>query len=152
VSILLDTDLLSLLGRKRNPAKLAAWMAEQNDLVISGIAGWNGNMPTRCRRGVVECIWITDKYVIMSAAQFIHELEAMSKSERESIFASLVENQEWREDLLDLMTIADRRNEPVRPIDEVFSDLKIDAWSGASSLRVLPKKNWQSFQVKLGSE
>jgi hypothetical protein len=25
------------------------------------------------------------------------------------------------------MTIADRRNEPVRPIDEVFSDLKIDA-------------------------
>ena len=58
----------------------------------------------------------------MSAAQFIHELEAMSKSERESIFASLVENQEWREDLFDLMTIADRRNEPVRPIDEVFSD------------------------------
>ena len=84
-----------------------------------------------CRRnaagGVVECTWITGKYVIMSAAQFIHELEAMSKSERESIFASLVENQEWREDLFDLMTIADRRNEPVRPIDEVFSDLKIDA-------------------------
>ena len=63
----------------------------------------------------------------MRAAQFIHELEAMSKSERESIFASLVENQEWREDLFDLMTIADRRNEPVRPIDKVFSDLKIDA-------------------------
>ena len=60
----------------------------------------------------------------MSAAQFIHELEAMSKSERETIFASLVENQEWREDLFDLMTIADRRNEPVRPIDEVFSDLR----------------------------
>ena len=51
----------------------------------------------------------------------------MSKSERETIFASLVENQEWREDLFDLMTIADRHNEPVRPIDEVFSDLKIDA-------------------------
>ena len=76
---------------------------------------------------VVECTWITGKHIIMSAAQFIHELEAMSKSERESIFASLVENQEWREDLFDLMTIADRRNEPVRPIDEVFSDLKIDA-------------------------
>ena len=52
----------------------------------------------------------------------------MSESERESMFASLVENQEWREDLFDLMTIADRRNEPVHaPIDEVFSDLKIDA-------------------------
>ena len=76
---------------------------------------------------VVERTWITGKHIIMSAAQFIHELEAMSKSERESIFASLVENQEWREDLFDLMTIADRRNEPVRPIDEVFSDLKIDA-------------------------
>ena len=63
----------------------------------------------------------------MSAARFIHELEAMSKSERESIFASLAENQEWREDLLDLMMIADRRNEPARRIEEVFRDLKIDA-------------------------
>jgi hypothetical protein len=63
-----------------------------------------------------------------------------------------VENREWREDLCDLMTIVDRRNEPVRPIDEVFSDLKIDAGSSASSLRVVPKKNWQSFQVRLGSE
>jgi len=63
----------------------------------------------------------------MSAAEFIHELEAMYKSERERIFASLAENQEWREDLLDLMMIADRRNEPARPIDEVFRDLKIDA-------------------------
>jgi hypothetical protein len=63
----------------------------------------------------------------MSAAEFIHELRAMSTSERERIFASLVENQEWREDLFDLMTIADRRNELVRPIDEVFRDLKIDA-------------------------
>jgi hypothetical protein len=62
----------------------------------------------------------------VSASQFIHELKAMSKSERESIFASLVENPEWREDFFD-PTIADRRNEPVRPIDEVFSDLKIDA-------------------------
>jgi predicted nucleic acid-binding protein len=34
VSILLDTNLLSLLERKRIPAKLAAWIAEQNDLVI----------------------------------------------------------------------------------------------------------------------
>jgi hypothetical protein len=63
----------------------------------------------------------------MSAAEFIHELEAMPESERERIFAILVENKGWREDLLDLMTIADRRNEPVRPIDDVFKDLKIDA-------------------------
>jgi hypothetical protein len=63
----------------------------------------------------------------MSAAEFIHELEAMSKSERERIFASLVENEEWREDLLDLMTLSERQNEPTRPIDVVFKDLNIDA-------------------------
>jgi hypothetical protein len=63
----------------------------------------------------------------MSAAEFIEQLKAMPAAERETIFARLAENQEWREDLLDLMTIADRRNEPVRPIDEVFKDLNIDA-------------------------
>jgi L-rhamnose mutarotase len=63
----------------------------------------------------------------MSAAEFIQKLEAMPESERERVFASLVENQEWREDLLDLMNIAERRDEPTRPIDEVFKDLKIDA-------------------------
>ena len=63
----------------------------------------------------------------MSASEFIRELEAMPDSERERIFSSLVENREWREDLIDLMTIADRRDEPTRPIDQVFKDLKIDA-------------------------
>jgi predicted nucleic acid-binding protein len=56
VSILLDTDLLSLLERKRIPAKLAAWIAEQNDLVISVVS--LGELEI-CRqdaaRGVVEC-------------------------------------------------------------------------------------------------
>lgn len=63
----------------------------------------------------------------MSAAEVIEELRAMSQEEREKIFATLAENPEWREDLLDLMTIADRRNEPTRPINDVFKDLKIDA-------------------------
>jgi hypothetical protein len=63
----------------------------------------------------------------MSAAEFIRELEAMPQSQREEIFASLVDKQEWREDLIDLMTIAERRDEPTRSIDEVFKDLKIDA-------------------------
>ena len=63
----------------------------------------------------------------MSAAEFIEELKAMSDVERETIFATLLENPEWREDLIDLMTIADRRNEPTRSIDEVFKDLNIDA-------------------------
>ena len=38
VSVLLDTDLLSLLERKRIPAKLAAWMADQNDVVVSVVS------------------------------------------------------------------------------------------------------------------
>jgi len=38
VSVLLDTDLLSLLERKRIPAKLAAWIADQNDLVVSAVS------------------------------------------------------------------------------------------------------------------
>ena len=63
----------------------------------------------------------------MSAAEVIAQLRTMPREEREKIFAILAENPEWREDLLDLMTIADRRNEPTRPIDEVFKDLKIDA-------------------------
>lgn len=63
----------------------------------------------------------------MSAAEVIEELKAMSRDEREKIFATLAENPEWREDILDLMTIADRRNEQTRPIDDVFKDLKIDA-------------------------
>lgn len=63
----------------------------------------------------------------MSAAEFIRELEAMPQAEREEIFASLVDRQDWREDLTDLLTIAERRDEPTRPIDDVFTDLKIDA-------------------------
>jgi len=38
VSILLDTDLLSLLERKRIPAKLAAWIAQQNDPLVSVVS------------------------------------------------------------------------------------------------------------------
>lgn len=38
MSVLIDTDLLSLLERKRVPAKLSAWVAEQSDLVISVVS------------------------------------------------------------------------------------------------------------------
>lgn len=63
----------------------------------------------------------------MSAAEFLEELKGMSDSDRERIFAGLLENEEWREDILDLVTLAERRDEPTRPIDDVFKDLKIDA-------------------------
>ena len=38
MSVLLDTDLLSLLERKRVPAKLASWMAQQTDLFVSVVS------------------------------------------------------------------------------------------------------------------
>jgi hypothetical protein len=63
----------------------------------------------------------------MSAGEFIEGLKAMPAVERERVFASLAENPEWREDILDLITIAERRDEPTRPLDEVLSDLKIKA-------------------------
>lgn len=63
----------------------------------------------------------------MSAAEVLNALNAMPEGEWAAIFASLVENEAWREDLLDLITIAERRTEPTRPIDEVFRDLQIDA-------------------------
>ncbi len=63
----------------------------------------------------------------MSATELLDQLNAMPDAERSTIFASLVENEEWRHDILDLITISERRGEPTRSIDEVFRDLKIDA-------------------------
>jgi len=63
----------------------------------------------------------------MSAKEFIEGLKKLPDFERERIFASPMANEEWREDLLDLMTLSERQNEPTRPIDAVFKDLNIDA-------------------------
>ncbi len=63
----------------------------------------------------------------MSAAELLDELSAMPQAERAAIFARLVENEQWREDILDLITIVERLAEPTRPIDDVYRDLGIDA-------------------------
>ncbi len=63
----------------------------------------------------------------MSAADLLDELNALPEGDRSIVFAQLVENEEWRHDLVDLITIAERRDEPTRPIGEVFRDLQIDA-------------------------
>jgi hypothetical protein len=63
----------------------------------------------------------------MSAAEMLDQLKAMPGAERERVFAGLVENIEWREDLMDLITIAERRHEPSRALGDVLTDLKIDA-------------------------
>ena len=38
MSVLLDTDLLSVLERKRVPAKLESWMAQQTNLFVSVVS------------------------------------------------------------------------------------------------------------------
>jgi len=63
----------------------------------------------------------------MSAADLLDEITSLPESDRSAVFARLVENEAWREDLLDLITIAERRAEPSRPVDDVFRDLQIDA-------------------------
>ncbi|HSH39602.1 MAG TPA: hypothetical protein VK993_12535 [Chthoniobacterales bacterium] len=63
----------------------------------------------------------------MSAADLLDELTSLPESDRSAVFARLVENEQWRHDLLDLITIAERRQEPTRSIEEVFRDLQIDA-------------------------
>lgn len=63
----------------------------------------------------------------MSAADLMDELSALPESDRSAIFARLVENEAWRHDLLDLITIAERRHDPTRSIEDVFHDLQIDA-------------------------
>ena len=63
----------------------------------------------------------------MSAAELLNQLNLMPEAERSAIFARLIENEEWRQDILDLITISERREEPTRSIDDVFRDLQIDA-------------------------
>ena len=63
----------------------------------------------------------------MSATDLIDKLNALPESDRSAVFAQLVENEEWRHDILDLITISERRGEPTRGIDDVFRDLQIDA-------------------------
>lgn len=63
----------------------------------------------------------------MSAADLLIELNALPESDRSVVFAQVVENEEWRHDLVDLSTIAERRDEPTRSIEDVFRDLQIDA-------------------------
>ena len=64
--------------------------------------------------------------MFMSAAEVIKQIQSMSQDERDEVFATLLENEAWREDLADLLTIEARRTEPTRPIDNVFNDLGIN--------------------------
>jgi hypothetical protein len=63
----------------------------------------------------------------MSAAKFIRQMEAVPAHGRERVSATPTENPECREDILDLITVAERKSEPTRPVDDVLKNLKIKA-------------------------
>ena len=63
----------------------------------------------------------------MSVEEIITEIKTMPPEERSEFYNILLSNKEVREDLLDILTIENRRGEESAPIDEVFKKLDIDA-------------------------
>ena len=63
----------------------------------------------------------------MSAKEIIEQINALPDDELNKFFAGLAENENLREDLLDILLIASRRNEPAEPLDKVFRELGIQA-------------------------
>jgi hypothetical protein len=61
----------------------------------------------------------------MSAVEVIEGIRALSATERERVFESLIADPELREDLQDSLTLAARRDEPSRPLDEVLRGLRL---------------------------
>ncbi len=57
-----------------------------------------------------------------TAEVFLTALQALPKKEREAVLAGIADDQNFRENLLDLALIAERRNEPSRPFDEYLAE------------------------------
>ena len=58
------------------------------------------------------------KAVESRAEVYLMALQSLSKSERETVIARLLEDPELREDILDLALIKHRQGEPSRPFRE----------------------------------
>ncbi len=57
-----------------------------------------------------------------TAEVFLTALRALPRKEREAVLASITDDEDFRENLLDLALIADRRGEPSRPFDEYLAE------------------------------
>ena len=53
---------------------------------------------------------------------FLMALQSLSKAEKKTVIARLLEDPELREDILDLALIEQRRGEPSRPFREYLSE------------------------------
>lgn len=58
------------------------------------------------------------KAVESKAVVFLMALQSLSRKERDAVIARLLEDPDLREDILDLITIYQRRDEPSRPFRE----------------------------------
>ena len=64
------------------------------------------------------------KAVESRAEIYLMALQSLSKAERETVIARLLEDQGLREDILDLITICQRQGEPSRPFREYLTEIK----------------------------
>jgi len=67
------------------------------------------------------------KSVESRAEVYLMALQSLSKSERETVIARLLEDPELREDILDLALIKQRQGEPSRPFREYLAERKVSA-------------------------
>ena len=57
-----------------------------------------------------------------TAKVFLTAFRALPKKERQVVLSGIAEDDELREDLLDLALIAERRNEPSRPFRDYLAE------------------------------
>jgi hypothetical protein len=57
-----------------------------------------------------------------TAEVFLTALRALPKKERQAVLTRIAEDDELREDLLDLALLAERRDEPSRPFREYMAE------------------------------
>jgi hypothetical protein len=57
-----------------------------------------------------------------TAEVFLTALRALPKKERHAVLSRIAEDDELREDLLDLALLADRRREPSRPFRDYLAE------------------------------
>ena len=58
------------------------------------------------------------------ARSLVRSLESTSEETRAQFFKLLARKREWMEDLLDSVTVEQRRSESSRPLDDVLKDSK----------------------------
>ena len=62
------------------------------------------------------------KAIELRAEVYLMALQSLSKAERETVIARLLEDERLREDVLDLALVRQRQDEPSRPLREYLTE------------------------------